>query len=196
MRGPSGTTFFPKSGVLWALLCTAVAAAPVQGDPAYTLPDPTQVDLVKDRLAPLQFLSFAAKYEYCGYLCRTPDGDLVFTEMVRGGHNGCTPEMPKNDLTRIASLHTHGAYDPTVPAEFPTVRDMESDRREGVTGYIATPGGRLWFIDSQAMTAVQLCGLGCLPQDPNFRAGDDGPIARMYTHDALKALENPAGVNP
>ncbi len=171
------------------LLASALLAAPVLGETAFTPPDPAQITMLKDRLDPLQLLSFAAGYEYCGYLFQKDDGTLVFTDMVRGGHNGCTPEMPENGLTRIASLHTHGAYDPSVPAEFPTVRDMESDRAEGVNGYISTPGGRLWYIDSQAMVAAQLCGLNCLPQDPLFHAGDDGPIAETYTYEQLKAVE-------
>ena len=60
----------------------------------------------------------------------------------------------------------------------------------GITiGIERTPGGRLWYIDSRAMIAVQLCGRGCLPQDPNFHAGDDGEIAKRYTIGALRALE-------
>lgn len=157
--------------------------------PAYTPPGPAEIALVRARLAPLQHLSFAARYEYCGYLGRAPAGGLAFTEMVRGGHNGCTPKMPEGGLDLIASVHTHGAYGRTVPAEFPTVLDMESDRREGVNGYVATPGGRLWYIDSRAMVAVQICGLGCLPQDPSFRPGDDGTIAARYSYGQLLALE-------
>lgn len=169
-----------------ALLTLALILRPL---PDYTPPGPVEIHMIKTRLAPLQHLSFAARYEYCGYLGRGPDGDLAFTEMVRGGHNGCTPRMPEGGLALTASLHTHGAYSPTAPAEFPTVLDMESDRREGVNGYISTPGGRLWYIDSRAMVAVQICGLGCLPQDPHFHAGDDGVIARRYTYHQLVDLE-------
>lgn len=167
-------------------LAVAVALGP---QPEYTPPPASDIALIKNRLAPLQHLSFAARYEYCGYLGRLPDGTTAFTEMLRGGHNGCTPRMPARGLTLVASLHTHGAYDPNVPAEFPTVLDMESDRREGVNGYISTPGGRLWYIDSHAMIATQLCGPGCLPQDPDFHAGDDGEIAAQYSIRQLRALE-------
>ncbi|WP_425045134.1 DUF4329 domain-containing protein [Primorskyibacter sp. S87] len=170
-----------------ALLLTACVFQPLG---TYLPPPPEQVERVKARFAPLQQLSFAAQYEYCGYLGRAEDQTPTFTEMVRGGHDGCTPNLPKPGITPIASLHTHGSYDPDVPAEFPTVRDMESDRFEGVNGYIATPGGRLWYIDSRAMVAVQLCGLGCLPQDPEFHAGDDGEIAERYTYAELKELES------
>ena len=146
---------------------------------------------VIDRLAPLQQLSFATGFEYCGYLGHTVNGEIGFTEMIRGGHNGCTPKMPEGGLSLVASMHTHGAYDPQVPAEFPTVLDMQSDKAEGVNGYISTPGGRLWLINSAANEAIQLCGLGCLPQDPNFHAGDDGTINLRYFYDELVSLESP-----
>lgn len=157
--------------------------------PAVTLPPDRDVAQAKVWLARVQRLSFATGREYCGYLGYTADGSLQFTDTVRGGHDGCTPAMPDSRITLIASLHSHGAYDPDVPAEFPTSRDMESDAREGVNGYISTPGGRLWYIDSRAMIAVQLCGLGCLPQDPDFHAGDDGNIRSRYTQRGLRALE-------
>ena len=173
--------------IAWAaLLALALVLEPL---PAYSPPAPAQVAMLKARLAPIQHLSFAARYEYCGYLGRRPDGTPEFTEILRGHHNGCTPEMPEGGFVRIASLHTHGAYDPRIPAEFPTALDMRSDRREGVNGYVATPGGRLWYIDSRAMLAVQLCGPGCLPQDPGFRAGDDGVIPERLSYGQLLALE-------
>lgn len=170
------------------LTLTALAvllATPV----AYTPPDPAEVAIVKQRLAPLQLLSFATRFEYCGYLGETPDGSLTFTQIQRGGHDGCTPVRHGHDMTLVASLHTHGAYGATVPAEFPTILDMDSDRAEGVNGYISTPGGRLWYIDGRARVAMQLCGLGCLPQDPEFRAGDDGQIADRYSRQELEQLE-------
>jgi len=170
-----------------ALLALALALEPL---PAHVPPPADEVAMLKARLAPIQHLSFAARYEYCGYLGRGPDGAPTFTEIVRGHHNGCTPQMPGPGFELVASLHTHGAYDPTVPAEFPTALDMRSDRREGVNGYVATPGGRLWYIDSRAMLAVQLCGLGCLPQDPGFRAGDDGAIAPVLSFAQLLALDS------
>lgn len=183
----------PVQTRLFALVTTLALALTMHAsaDPvAYTLPASGEIAAVKTRLAPIQLLSFATQREYCGYLGELSDGRLVFTEMVRGGHDGCTPRLPGRTVRIRASLHTHGAYDPSVPAEFPTVLDMDSDAREGVNGYVATPGGRLWYIDSRAMVAVQLCGEGCLPQDDNFRTGDDGPIKTRYTRDDLRRLES------
>lgn len=175
--------------MLFLLLVVAlmVGAAADSGSPEG--PDPVHVELVKRRLIPLQTLSFATDREYCGYLLSDLDGKLSFTDMVRGGHDGCTPQRPLIGPAVIASVHTHGAYNPSVPAEFPTTLDMESDRREGVSGYVATPGGRLWYIDSRRMVTYQLCGAGCLPQDPNFQEGDDGVIGQSYEYRQLLALE-------
>ncbi len=170
-----------------ALLVLAVALSP--DAPANAQPDPDDLALVKEELARLQYLSFATEREYCGYLGETRDG-LTVTPVVRGGHDGCTPVLPDSEMRLIASFHTHGAYDPDVPAEFPTAQDLLSDAQEGVDGYVATPGGRLWFIDGAAGHAVQICGLNCLPQDPDFHAGDDGVIRQSYRLRDLLRMEN------
>lgn len=145
--------------------------------------------LAKRALGQVQRASFASDREYCGYIGRASTGRLVVTKFNAGGRNGCTPAWPGHGVRPVASIHTHGAYDPRVPAEFPTTLDMERDAAEGVNGYIATPGGRLWFVDSRARIAVQLCGLGCLDQDPAFRPGDDGTIRRSYSYEQLRAIE-------
>ncbi|MEY8840394.1 DUF4329 domain-containing protein [Cribrihabitans sp. XS_ASV171] len=171
-----------------AALCAAVLPCILCADQVHR-PAPEVIEAVRQRFEPIQHLSFAARLEYCGYVGRGPDGRIAFTPMLRGDENGCTPPPPLDGLTIFASMHTHGAYHRDTPAEFPTALDMQSDRNEGVNGFVATPGGRLWFIDSKAMITVQICGLGCLPQDPNFHAGDDGDIAESYSHDELLQLE-------
>ncbi|MEO0851346.1 MAG: DUF4329 domain-containing protein, partial [Pseudomonadota bacterium] len=69
--------------------------------------------------------------------------------------------------------------------EVPSVSDMEGDADEGIDGYVATPGGRLWYIDTEDMVTYQICGRGCLPQDPAFTAFPDGWIAESYSYDQL-----------
>ncbi len=156
---------------------------------AAQVPSEEEVSEAKGWLSAAQLLSFEANREYCGYLGRLPDGTITTTDLVRGGHDGCTPVFAEDEMELSASLHTHGAYDPSVPAEFPTSLDIASDAREGVNGFVSTPGGRLWFIDGTRKVATQLCGLGCLPQDPFFRAGDDGVIRQSYTIRQLRRLE-------
>lgn len=154
------------------------------------LPPAAEIAAVSAELSRLQHLSFATQREYCGYLGRQPDGKIVFTPMTRGDRSGCTPILPDTRMDLVASLHTHGAYDPDVPAEFPTSRDLLSDAREGVNGYISTPGGRLWLIHGTQGVARQICGIDCLPKDVNFRPGDDGVIRESYSLQDLLALED------
>ena len=85
----------------------------------------------------------------------------------------------------VATYHTHGAFDFTYYNELPSDTDMLSDQSLGVNGWIATPGGRLWFIDSERMVAKQVCGVGCLPIAPNFYKSQAGEIAKRYTYDEL-----------
>ncbi len=168
---------------------TLIALSLLLHGPTATLPPQSEHAAALQWLARAQRLSFATDREYCGYLGRTAEGEIGFTQMQRGGHDGCTPLLPDTGLKLIASMHTHGAYDPDVPAEFPTALDIASDAREGVNGYISTPGGRLWYVDGAAQVAIQLCGLGCMPQDPAFHAGDDGSIRMTYSRAQLLRLE-------
>ncbi len=62
---------------------------------------------------------------------------------------------------------------------------MEGDEDEGIDGWVATPGGRLWYIDTTDMVTFQICGIGCLPSDPEFIAGDGGIIEQSYSYDDL-----------
>ena len=39
------------------------------------------------------------------------------------------------------------------------------------------------------MIVRQICGLGCLPQDPNFVEGDAGPVEISYTYQELLDYE-------
>ncbi|MEL6587917.1 MAG: hypothetical protein AAFQ50_14890, partial [Pseudomonadota bacterium] len=60
----------------------------------------------------------------------------------------------------------------------------------GLVGFdVATPGGRLWYVDTTDMIVRQICGLGCLPQDPDFVEGADGDIAISYTYQELLDYE-------
>ncbi len=182
--GPLSLSFRILAGLLTGL---AGLAGPGMAQQVYIPSD--EAALVKRVLSAPQRKSFARDREYCAYLARSNSGRLKVTAFREGGRNGCSPVRPSNGFRAVASIHTHGAYDPRVPAEFPTTLDMDTDAAEGVNGYVATPGGRLWYLDTRARIAVQLCGIGCLTSDPNFRPGDDGVIRRSYTYQQLKALE-------
>jgi hypothetical protein len=65
---------------------------------------------------------------------------------------------------------------------------MEGDEEEGIDGWVATPGGRLWHIDTEDMVTYQVCGIGCLPSDPRFVRGDMGQIDQSYRYRDLVRL--------
>ncbi len=141
-------------------------------------------------LLQLQPRSFAENLEYCGYIGRMPGGQLAATEVTRGDAWGC---LSRGDESRfvevVASFHTHAAFDRAADSEVPSSDDVRGDMEEGVNGYVATPGGRLWYIDGARGVASQVCGLGCMGQDPGFIPGDSGPIAQSYTLGDLIARE-------
>ncbi len=140
---------------------------------------------VMELMADLQPRSFAANRELCGYLAYDQNGDLTTTRISVGEEGSCyLPSWPTKLLV-IASFHTHSTYSAEYDSEFPSVIDMESDEESGIDGYISTPGGRLWFDDSDTRTVYQVCGLGCLPQDPNFEPQNEHLVRPSYTYRAL-----------
>lgn len=143
-----------------------------------------EVEFMAAFLADLQPRSFAKEREHCGFLGRDATGALVATEPLPGRRDSCELDWP-HDLEVIASYHTHGAFDFTYHNELPSETDMLSDQALGVNGWIATPGGRLWFVDSERMAAKQVCGVGCLPVAPGFYKAQAGDIAKRYTYDEL-----------
>lgn len=149
----------------------------------------SEAEFAKAVLNQLQALSFAKNREYCGYLVRTPAGVLKATAAKKGRISSCLAKEPPKDYLIVASFHTHGAFDFDVPAEFPSVLDVEADEAEGIDGYVSTPGGRVWYVDGADLIVSQICGLGCVAQDPNFEAGLDGHIELSYTLDELYELE-------
>lgn len=149
-----------------------------------------EIEQVKKMFNEIQPLSFKHNREYCGYIGWDKDENLVFTKARKGWRNSCRAYEPPEDLLIFASYHTHGAFHHMAAAEFPTSSDVEGDEAEGVDGYVATPGGRLWYIDSESLTVHQICGIGCLKSDPDFVPGMDGHIKKSYTLKELIALEN------
>ncbi len=148
----------------------------------------TEARFAKAVLQQIQGISFRKNREYCGYIGYDQNGVLFASNARKGRINECTGAAPDN-MSIVASYHTHGAFDPDVPAEFPSATDLEADEAEGIDGYIATPGGRFWFSDSTDMMVNQICGVGCMKQDPNFVAGMDGTIQVSYTYRELLEIE-------
>ena len=149
-----------------------------------------EVAYMKVQMAALQPRSISENREYCGYLGVLPNGDLTITPPRRGKPAGCTPPNPPANMRVLASYHTHAAYAPRFDSEVPSATDLVSDISEGINGYIATPGGRLWFSDGAAQKTYQLCGVACLPSDPRFQPERRNPVRQSYTLAALRQRQN------
>ena len=162
----------------------AVIAALVVWPFAASAQDATERAIATEVLTRLQAISFEKKREYCGFIGFNNDGKMVATKPVAGDKASCGATFPK-DIAVTASYHTHGTYDEGYFNEVPSVQDMDSDRAFFMNGYVSTPGGRLWFVDTQLMVARMLCNVACLPVAPNFRKGTSGEIAVEYGYDAL-----------
>ncbi len=145
---------------------------------------PDLTALAKTTLNAVQAKSQTANVEYCGYIGILNDA-LVATPARRGRLDSCKPKRPPRKMEVIASYHTHAGYDTEVDSEVPSVDDMFADEAEGIDGFVATPGGRLWYIDSRKMIAKQICGIGCLHKDTGFKPKDYGQVKKRYTIDEL-----------
>lgn len=156
---------------------------------AESSPTGAELATVTQILTDLQITSFAVNAEHCGYIGLDRSNQIIVSQINRGTEASCDLPWPPAGMTLLASFHTHGTYSPFYASEFPTVTDMMSDAAEDIDGYISTPGGRLWYVDTDTMTVRQLCGRGCLPQDPNYRPEDDGPLRPVFTLADLRRFE-------
>lgn len=136
-----------------------------------------------DRIQPR---SIADNREYCGYIGLNRAGKLAATVPKRGRPDSCEPDEPASDFEILASYHTHGAFTEEADIEVPSLDDLIGDIEEGIDGYIATPGGRLWLNDARARRAVLLCGPGCVAKDRRFRECAAYPPGTAYTIRSLQ----------
>ncbi|NOE25101.1 DUF4329 domain-containing protein [Ruegeria sp. HKCCD6157] len=159
--------------------------------PATTLAQsPEEISVAKATLSSLQGISFNNDTEYCGYLAYDPAGKLVATPAQRGDNKSCVWDQAENGLVLVLSYHTHGRFDPEYSSEVPSVADIEADEDEGIDGFVSTPGGRLWYVDTERMEVRQICDIGCLPKDPSFVPGLEGEISSVYSYEDLLEYES------
>jgi hypothetical protein len=164
------------------LLALAAAAPPAAAQPA------DEVAFARFFLDHLQRRSFLEGREFCGFFGRDAQGRIVATKPRRGTSHSCYLGGGLAGIVFFATYHTHASYDPASYDEVPSTNDLRSDNARGLDGYISTPGGRLWFSHGESLTAWQLCGAGCLPQDPRYRPDPSFAVAERYTLDELIRL--------
>lgn len=145
-----------------------------------------EIAFAKEFLNELQVKSIIDDREYCGYFARNHDGRLIATRPIRGKYNSCTPGTPPRRLEVFANYHTHASFEPNSINEIPSLQDLQGDIHLGMNGYVATPGGRLWFSDYTMKEVRQICGIGCLAQDPDFRPGRFYKVRPRYTLNDLE----------
>ncbi len=163
-----------------ALLACLLAA------PAATAQSRAETQLVHAWLAEMNPRSIARGEEVCGFVLRAPSGDLRIGKPGWGGAVSCTMGQVPAGHVVVSSWHTHGAAMPGYDGEVPSTLDVETDMENGRNGWVATPGGRLWFINGETGFIYQVCGRGCLPADPGFVPEQYGPVAESFSLGALR----------
>lgn len=164
---------------------------------ATTLAAQSQRDLVDELdimavkfLEKLQILSIENNREYCGYFGVDASGKLTVSKTTSGRRDSCLAQEPPRDFDILASFHTHGAYSLDSDSEVPSVDDLLGDFEEGIDGYIATPGGRIWLNLVDEERSILLCGLSCIQPDPNFKPCPASAPKSEYTLRTLRQREN------
>ncbi|MEO1647271.1 MAG: DUF4329 domain-containing protein [Pseudomonadota bacterium] len=147
------------------------------------------------QLNALQQQSFAQDVELCGIIFERSDGSLGASPTRQGDEASCgIAYFDEPGMRPIGSFHTHAAQNAAYDSEVPSLQDMASDAASGMDGYVATPGGRFWRVDARGPTAIQICGPGCLAQDPNYRPCPDFEPEQRYSYEDLTARQ--LGANP
>jgi uncharacterized protein DUF4329 len=171
------------------LIASVIFTTPVFAQQAQQAQQEQQAALARSVLNALQPASISQNREYCGYIGVDATGALVATRAKKGRTDSCLADAPPQDFNITASYHTHAGFEPDFDSEVPSLDDMLADWDEGIDGYVATPGGRLWFVDSLKMQARELCTRACLEADPEFRPGVFGKVRSSYTVKQLRRRE-------
>ena len=148
-----------------------ISAAAQAEDPWDTLTFERLDQVAEAALDNAQTLSLQNNREYCGYIAFDGKDRLRFTAPVRGDVESCMPPDVPDSWELIASYHTHGALsqdEPDVSYELPSGDDLRGDLEEGIDGYLSTPGGRFWFIDTYDEVVIMLGGIGYFEPDILF----------------------------
>lgn len=167
--------------IIAALALVQMLALPMAVQAA---PSGKELAFVKKFFNSIQQSSFRQNREYCGYFGLDAAGNFIATKAKRGRQDSCWPDDP-GDLDIFASYHTHGAFSIYVDSELPSAQDLAADIEEELDGYIATPGGRVWFNDSAQARTTLICGDGCVLADPTFDADLLDPTKKRYTLNQL-----------
>lgn len=145
----------------------------------------------------LQARSIAQNQEFCGVIYENELGDLNTSKIYPGERATCAFDwgLPLGNNV-VASFHTHGGYDLGYDSEMPSVEDLANDIDARIDGFISTPGGRLWHVRWQDESVTQVCGAGCLRQDPRYAGTQKEQLRGTYTFDDLQARDRTINIAP
>lgn len=151
-----------------------------------SVPQPQVQAFARQELDELQTRSFEGDLELCGIIYETSNGELGVSRPRSGDRASCDLQyFDEPGMVPVASFHTHGKHSEQYDGEVPSTVDIQSDVASGLDGYVATPGGRLWYIDHREGVATLACGPGCLTQDPDYVPCPGDPIESSYTIEDL-----------
>lgn len=174
--------------------CASIAVVPVPivvplpiAGAASPTPDPDVQAFAKTVLNDLQPASIQQQREFCGYIFREATGHLRSAAPRTGTVDAC--DYGRAPITAIASYHTHGNHLAAYDSEIPSVDDAQASVDTGLGDYLATPGGRLWWIGADGIS-VQLCGAGCMVADATYAPDPLLPVDSTYSLRELRTLKN------
>jgi len=167
---------------IFLMFCIALFTAP-----AAIAQSEAEAVLVQAMFRSVNAQSITYDREVCGHVLRSPAGRLEIGKVSWGGPASCAMTPPAAGYQVVSSWHTHAAWAEGYDNELPSLIDVEGDMALGIDGWLATPGGRLWFIDGQSGEIHQYCGPECLPADPNAQMDARGPVDKHYTLSELRA---------
>ena len=147
-------------------------------------------DFARIQLDALQEQSFAQDIELCGIIFERSDGTLGASDPRPGDEASCGIRyFDEPGMRPVASFHTHAGQNDKYDSEVPSILDLDSDYASGMDGYVATPGGRFWRVDSTSPAAIQICGAGCLAQDSRYKPCPASEPETYYSRADLMARQ-------
>ncbi len=171
MNARSTIFIFGLCAIAWmVIVAQAWFGAKDADDFVITVTQEEVQSFARKQLDLLQQQSFSKDIELCGIIFEDSDGDLGASPPRPGDEASCgISYFDEPGMRPVASFHTHAAQNDAYDSEVPSLLDLESDMASGMDGYVATPGGRFWRVDSEAGEIIQVCGAGCLAQDIAYK---------------------------
>lgn len=188
-EGRNAKLVYAALAIVWMVIVVRAAFNVKQPEDFVVTVSQSEVQTyARAQLDAMQTRSFAENVELCAIIYEDSNGDLGATRVRSGAATTCDLRyFDEPGMAPLASIHTHGAFDESYDSEVPSLIDLEGDIESQLDGYVATPGGRFWRVDWQQARAVQVCGDGCLKQDPAYRPCPDDPVAATYSLRQLSA---------